>query len=247
VTIAGAEQLFTLDADDLTAPIPIAAPEPLSAGPTITASELPLSFLREWNGWEWLCDGNNELWRTDGTAAGTVHIASNVLPEPPLDLGDTVYFFGTDRNLYRTRGTAGDVASAVALTDSGVYVATGPFSLNATSLGGYIYFAAYDDPTQNPKWYRTDGTTVTLFSDLTIASRPVAFGGKLFTYDTSNNLWTTDGVSAPVLLHANGASLGGVTRIGCLRRARVFHWLRRRTRFRALAHRRHSARDCQGG
>jgi len=160
-------------------------------------------------------DGRNgtELWRTDGTAAGTAlvrDVCPGVCPSIPVFLtvvGSQVFFTGDDglhgRELWRTDGTE---AGTVMVTD----LEPGPAGSNPlpmAELGGKLVFQARQDATGSELWI-TDGTAAgtTLLADIVPgadSSDPV-FLGRLpglilfsaWTSATGRELWRTDGTPA---------------------------------------------------
>ena len=156
-----------------------------------------------------------ELWVTDGTAAGT-HIVIDILPGPgdsnPKELlaaGGWLYFtantpaFG--RELFRTDGTASGTQLVADL-------APGPASsnpLHLVELQGTIYFQA-ETSTTGTELYRSDGTPsgTTLVADIAVgaaSSSPTGLealpsaGLVLFSADVGGlgrEPWLSDGTTA---------------------------------------------------
>jgi len=156
------------------------------------------------------------LWKSNGTAAGTVVVAD-------LDPGNQMYHLtvvGT--NLFWTQWDSatstyaiwksnGTTASMVAdVNNSG----SEPYGL--MGVGSTLFFAAYDPtPAQFALW-TSNGTTVTKVGDIFggySTFSPIAFNGKLFfgayAINSSNNtrfeLWSSDGTLAGTTLFLNGA------------------------------------------
>ena len=160
-----------------------------------------------------------ELYRSDGTAAGTTLLkdirpgTEGSLPRDFTIAGDYLYFTagngsGTDRNLWRTDGTA---AGTVQLT--GAAPAThfaNPAHL--TVVGDALYFAAYD-PAAGASVWKTDGTpggTSLVFNppggpgnlDVGVSGiAPAGSGGAFIATpyspsDITAKLWKTDGTPA---------------------------------------------------
>src|SRR5205085_6198816 len=108
------------------------------------------------------CIQGNELWRSDGTTAGTVEVSdinpgeANSYPASLVDVGGVVYFAATDgcsdRELWRSDGTdAGtwrvkDIAPASSSAPS-----------NLTNIGGTIYFSANEGTSGSELW-KSDGS-----------------------------------------------------------------------------------------
>jgi ELWxxDGT repeat protein len=108
-----------------------------------------------------------ELWRSDGTFAGTVMVkdiraGGGSDPRDLVNVGGTVYFSANDgvtgRELWRTDGTS---AGTTRITDlaTGDSLGTSSFlPAQIVGLNGTIFFAATDGTTGFELW-RTDGTT----------------------------------------------------------------------------------------
>jgi ELWxxDGT repeat protein len=154
-------------------------------------------------------DGSGEeLWKSDGTAAGTV-LVKDILPGPessePLNLvdgGALLYFTATDgikRTLWKSDGTEQGTA---ALTDVRVY------DVPMVHSGGLLYFVA-DDGVNGRELWKSDGTAAGTAMVKNIRTGP--FGGSNPTRLTDANgtlffiasdtlnveaLWKTDGTDA---------------------------------------------------
>ena len=103
---------------------------------------------------------DHKLWRTDGTAAGTVLVSQAVSsPNHLTAVGNTLYFVGYDTygmQLWRTDGTA---AGTRAVSDiDNPFGSYGADIDNLTVSGGKIYFAATDAAAGRALWV-SDGTT----------------------------------------------------------------------------------------
>jgi ELWxxDGT repeat protein len=158
-----------------------------------------------------------ELWKTDGTVAGT-GLVKDVMPglegaEPNsfLVAGGFVYFMANDGihgfELWRTDGTE---AGTMLVRD----IRSGPQSVSArsfTAIGDRLYFVANDGVHGDEVW-TTDGTEVgtTLVKDTRIGAtgaRPRSFAAVndrlYFTADDGvhgEEVWTTDGTEAGTYL-----------------------------------------------
>jgi len=107
--------------------------------------------------------GGRELWRTDGTAAGTRRVldiaagAGGSDPDGFTRVGNVVYFAATTagrgRELWRTDGTA---AGTFRLKDIAAGAA-GSFPADLTAVDGTLFFTAYDGAAGRELW-KTDGT-----------------------------------------------------------------------------------------
>jgi ELWxxDGT repeat protein len=159
-------------------------------------------------------DHGEELWRSDGTAAGTSLVADidpgpgSSTPDGLTAIGDTLYFTaddGSGRKLWRSDGTAAGTAQIpVRDADSGddATVLEG-----LTAMGGALYFSARfprrdDDPSHfsdHDQLWRANGGAATLVKRVSSANVLVlgAAGGELFlsVSDTAHGveLWLSDG------------------------------------------------------
>ena len=159
-----------------------------------------------------------ELWRSDGTAAGTV-LVRDILPggaasgSTPLHLtnvGGTLFFTADDgshgRELWRSDGTA---AGTTMVSD----INPGSNGSNPTGLvniGGTLFFHA-DDGVHGDELWRSDGTSAgtTLVKDVypgaggSIISEPTAVNGTLYFSAFDGNdfgLWKSDGTAGGTVL-----------------------------------------------
>jgi ELWxxDGT repeat protein len=132
-------------------------------------------------------DGVNgiELWKSDGTAAGTVmikdiHPTSNGYPQRFFLFNDIIFFSATDgasgRELWKTDGTeAGTVMVKNIFSGTGNAFSTYP---EFVVMNDELYFIAKDG-TEGLQIWKTDGTeagTVTV-TDLTIPNSTTILGG----------------------------------------------------------------------
>ena len=176
-----------------------------------------------------------ELWRTDGTGAGTFLI-KDFYPgadSPELgemtSLGSELYFVGdTDaggKELWKSDGTAAGTVIVKAL--GGGWPGSEPYGL--CPFGTTLYFSA-DGPSVGNELYKTNGTAAgtTLVKDIADGSSFAAFTTPLnsttllfsaFKQDNGTELWKTNGTAAGTVLVKNirpGSffSLGGITGYG---------------------------------
>ena len=139
-----------------------------------------------------------ELWKTDGTASGTVRatdvFSSNKEPTALTNVGGTLYF-GGDGRLWKSGGTGN---GAEPVRDFGQF--GGPERLSETAnLAGTLLFVAGGNDKGLELW-KSDGTTAGTAMVKDIASgggssrpgRPVEFGAALY-FTANNRLWRTDG------------------------------------------------------
>ena len=153
-----------------------------------------------------------ELYRTDGTEAGTTLIkdlnpgVASSLPEKIVSAGSLVYFAaddGTGKKLWQTDGTS---AGTILVRTAGGDSFKKP--LTAVALNGVLYFAGNQTATGSELW-RTDGTSAGtyLVKDLvngSASSHPTdmqVYDGKIYFAATTDgtstfNLWVTDGTAS---------------------------------------------------
>jgi ELWxxDGT repeat protein len=144
--------------------------------------------------------GNVELWKSDGTAAGTTRVrdvypgATGSKPDSIARVGNRVYFAATDpdagRELWTTDGTEAGTARVADVAPG----AAGSAPKVVGGAGGRVYFAA-DDATHGAELWTSDGTPdgTTLVADVAPGARAstplyaTAAGAKLL-------FWADDGV-----------------------------------------------------
>ena len=161
----------------------------------------------------------NEVWRSDGTPAGTYlvkdinGIAGSSNPSQLVTSGKFVYFKGTDSShgteLWRTNGTA---AGTMLVRD--ITTEPGDPRLNyLTDVNGTLFFAGYTDADGN-ELMKSDGTTAgtVVVKDVTpgTAYSSVSYitnaGGKAFYYYSS-------GVDSLEGVYASDGTPGGTIRL----------------------------------
>jgi ELWxxDGT repeat protein len=150
------------------------------------------------------------IWKTDGTAVGTVLVATNAWYSELVDVGGTLFFTATsDRpGLWKSDGTETGTRVVKQLLPSG-----DPFEArNLVNVNGTLFFSAADFVHGQELW-KSDGTEAgtVLVKDVypeTGSSTPSAVvnvNGTLFftasDFEHQNELWKTDGtVSGTVLV-----------------------------------------------
>ncbi|MGL4460714.1 MAG: ELWxxDGT repeat protein [Planctomycetia bacterium] len=159
----------------------------------------------------------NELWRSDGTAAGTFRVAdlnpgaAGSYPKNFADVGGTLFFNANDgstgEELWKSDGTA---AGTVRVADVSVGN-LGSFPNYLTNVNGVLFFSATDGVTGFELW-RSDGTAAgtTLVKDVhpdavtAGARRLVNFNGTLYFRGTDTisgtDFWKSDGTAAGTML-----------------------------------------------
>ncbi|MCC6463134.1 MAG: T9SS type A sorting domain-containing protein [Saprospiraceae bacterium] len=150
------------------------------------------------------------LWKTNGTAAGTVKITdthpTDVFGLDPSDLVtmDGFVLFFHDYEVWRTNGTAAGTMQVKVLESPG---SLNEFSSRFTRVGGLAFFPA-SDGTHGGELWRTDGTAAgtVMVKDANPGSEGyppqnrVVLNGKLYyKFDDGSKgieLWTSDGTEA---------------------------------------------------
>lgn len=171
------------------------------------------------NGWE--------IWRSDGTAAGTVmatnFFGNNQKPTQLTNVGGQVYFTMTgsfsDNSIWKTNGTAAGTMRVKSISSTSFDYPEG-----LTSIGGLLYFVADDGYNGRTVW-RSDGTAAGTFAILNsnpnyrgneVSSAESAFitnvnGVAYFVaYGSPNQtstLWKSDGSIAGTSNVSNGGSV----------------------------------------
>lgn len=110
---------------------------------------------------------NFNLWKSDGTTEGTSLVSNALLGANPnfVAAGSTLYFVSYaqgPRRLWRSDGTVDGTYYIPSEFDS-VYIGEEP--LQAADVSGQLYFIATRSTTGRELW-RTDGTRITLVSDI---------------------------------------------------------------------------------
>ena len=165
----------------------------------------------------------DELWRSDGTEAGTVLVkdiwpgTTSGRPTSFVTLGDALYFVAREPNtrseLWRSDGTSGGTTLVKDVNPgSGDGLGSGINVQYLHVLGGAIYFAGDDGGAAGSELWRSDGTAegTVLFSDIlagdmsSFPSNLAVSGDQLFFTardgSTGNELWRTDGTGSGTVL-----------------------------------------------
>ncbi len=176
----------------------------------------------------------NQLWCTDGTAAGTRQLA-DLIPAWMAAYQGELFFLGQSETGYALWKSDGTVDGTVQVGDlpAAVFVGSIPGEGNTIAgfwaVDGHLFFVAEDNSSFNSKLWRTDGTAA---GTVELAAVPyqtdpqlTAAGGRVFFIglqeNRSHELSQTDGTAAgtvPVAgpqLGADGApELSGLTALG---------------------------------
>ena len=169
----------------------------------------------------------SELWKTDGTEAGTVQVSDifpgfeGSQPSQLTALGNELFFVALDEDnefdLWKSDGTESGTVLVFDANANGVYYPT-----ELTASGSRIFFTAYESASGYELW-STDGTNAgtalvrDINPDQNIIDRPQELtdvNGTLFftSYDDgyyNRELWKSDGTAAgTVLVKDIGVDLG---------------------------------------
>ncbi|MBU1579298.1 MAG: choice-of-anchor D domain-containing protein, partial [Bacteroidetes bacterium] len=137
-----------------------------------------------------------ELWKSDGTEAGTQmikDIRSGSAGISGVDATNGMFVFGgslylslnddnTGAGLWKTDGTA---AGTVQVKDI-----NGSYLYNFYEKNGDLYFTAY---TGSTTFWKSDGTTAGTIQISYVAGGGAAYNGNFYYVDNSANLWKTNG------------------------------------------------------
>jgi ELWxxDGT repeat protein len=200
-----------------------ANPSPVSSSPVFLGVAGGVTFIAP------APAGNNDLralWKSDGTAEGTVEVSSTVHPIPPpseaeptATLGNRLFFIGDDgrgRQLFVSDGTA---AGTVRLTSA----SSGYRIIHLFSSGTFVYFSGVDETSGSEPWI-SDGTPsgTRLLTDLETglpSSDPIFLGqiGSSVIFSAYQNgqrrLFRTNGTKAGTVAFAI-CSLGAGATVG---------------------------------
>lgn len=189
----------------------------------------PDQYFAELNGYIYFGAANPdtgaELWRSDGTTAGTTLVADidPTVPSIPNQGSNPAYLFTYNnavyfsayrpvdgRELWKTDGTAGGTVLVKDLS------AGDGNPSHFVKYNGNLYFTAYY-PNQDYTLYRTDGTANGTFAikqpnsggpSMMLDNPAVLFKGKLFFFANNqmgdNTIWYSDGTPGGTLALGNG-------------------------------------------
>jgi ELWxxDGT repeat protein len=174
-------------------------------------------------------DGTNgkELWKTDGTEAGTVLVkdlkagADSSFPTDFYEFNNEVYFmtseetFGFPRNYKKTLWkTDGSEAGTILLKEFSFYGTNYPPYF--TGYKDKLYFTAYDSSTGDVHLWRTDGTiagTEAAYVGFNFPKNMVVINDDLFLAASSNTegqeMWKYDGTDAELFKSFADGSTNG--------------------------------------
>ncbi len=174
-----------------------------------------------------------ELWKTDGTPAGTAlvkdlapddHLAFYTIgPRQFTDVNGTLFFTfavpnSYDGQLWKSDGTD---AGTVLVKDFGPGINAGTYPDQLTAVNGTLFFTTFDRVNGNDLW-KSDGTeagtvvvkefdpTYDFLNDRAVLT---SVNGKLFfatrDFGTGARLWTSDGTEAGTIVLATDANEAG--------------------------------------
>jgi ELWxxDGT repeat protein len=162
-----------------------------------------------------------ELWKSDGTEAGTVMVkdinTASVLTQL-TDVGGTLFFVVEDTQLWKSDGTE---AGTVMVKDINPGAASA-FAVGLTNVGGTLFFGA-DDGTHGRELWKSDGTEAgtVMVKDInpdgpSFPDELTDFEGTLFfSADDGTHgfaLWKSDGTEAGTVMFK--VSAGAPTNVG---------------------------------
>lgn len=193
-----------------------------SGGTTFVSSAMPFNAsYSAINGIVYF-NGETELWRTDGTIAGTYALdakASQVFPA----FSSAFYTVNQEDGSTLLRRTDGTIAG----TTTAMTFPSGTSFLSPTFTGGKLYYSYSSAPYGAEPWVSADGTTASLLANIYVdeapSSLPKSFigteNGVFFTASeqSSKELWRTYGTPAltePMTSLGNSPSFSGFTTFG---------------------------------
>jgi len=159
----------------------------------------------------------NELWKSDGTSAGTV-LVRDIRPQGPGSfpgnftvIGNTLFFTATDgvngQELWRSDGTSEGTVLVrdIDIGDSGSY----PYALEA--VGATLFFRASDGVIGSELW-KTDGTSggTVLVRDIRLGNQQGSGPNNLTALGETLFFTANDGLSGSELWKSDGTEPGTV-------------------------------------
>jgi ELWxxDGT repeat protein len=164
-----------------------------------------------------------DLWKTDGTAAGTVRLKEFTYPSWPVEpnyftaVGDTLYFVAYDdvhgHELWKSDGTPSGTVMVKDLWP-GVGVTSpswGPTHL--TDVNGTLFFVG-NDSVRGPALWKSDGTAAgtVLVKDVHPGTSPASYLAPYSLTDLNGTLFfvSDDGVHGHELWKSDGTAVGTV-------------------------------------
>ena len=181
---------------------------------------------------------NKELWRTDGTAAGTFKV-SGVLSASPhfsgfelTSIGGSLYFMDANGKAFKSDGTTVGTTQLKQFSGSPLSNTNPSFPTlgSFTRLGDQILLVGSTSETGGELW-TTDGTPAgtAQLKDIVTGNgssspgTPVEFGGTLY-FTAAGKLWTSDGseASSIALTSPLGETLSGIGGLNALGDAMYF-------------------------
>lgn len=158
-----------------------------------------------------------ELWKSDGTAAGTV-IVKDIRPgsesSNPVGLtavGNTLFFLADDgvtgRELWRSDGTAEGTVLVADIRQGSV----GSAAESLTAVGTILFFSA-DDGVHGPELWRSDGTSADTIMAKDILTGSVGSAPSGLTVADNGSIWfvANDGTHGRELWKSDGTNAGTV-------------------------------------
>ena len=164
------------------------------------------------------------MWKSDGTAGGTVLVMPNIASSAPGDyavLNNTLFFSADDgvhgTELWTTNGTTAGTGLVINLRADGNGIFYGGSPLNMIVYKNKVYFTASDD-THGAELFSSDGTAAgtQMVKDMqpgaegSVPQRSVIYNGNLYfsCYNGSaaTGLWTSDGSTAGTILIKQGGN-----------------------------------------
>jgi ELWxxDGT repeat protein len=164
---------------------------------TVARSSAPTNFI-EYNselyfyaksGVTGSSNGTTDMWKTNGTAAGTMLVAAGQFGAGQVVFKNELYFI-RNTGLWKTDGTAG---GTVFVTDSVSAIAGANSNYLIASFGTSLSVAPYI----KMHYRRTDGTTaVSVSTNVGYGASFAVLNDKMYFSGIGNGLWMSDGTDA---------------------------------------------------